>query len=66
MPKGYHHLTYSERYQVFILKDTGDSIRKISKALNVAPSTIYREFSRNTPKEKYSTEQTQELLIQRK
>jgi IS30 family transposase len=57
MSKGYHHLTYSERSQIFILKDSGHSIRKISKELKVAPSTICREFSRNTPQEKYSTEQ---------
>ena len=61
MPKGYHHLTYSERSQILILKDTGHSIRKISKALKIVPSTISRECSRNTPQEKYSTEQAQEL-----
>lgn len=48
MPKGYHHMTYDQRCQIQTLKERGDSISEIAKALNVHRSTIYRETFRNS------------------
>ena len=47
MPKGYHHLTYAQRSQIYILKARGDSKSSISRSLAVHPSTIGRELERN-------------------
>jgi IS30 family transposase len=43
MPKGYHHLTYTQRCQIYILKDRGDFPSSIARALDVHASTIGRE-----------------------
>lgn len=53
MPKGYHHLTYDQRCQIQILKERGDSIYEISKALKVHRSSIYREIKRNSKDNNY-------------
>lgn len=59
MPKGYHHLTYIQRSQIVILKDRGDSLNKIAKALNVHHTTISRELKRNAEEKEYKYEQAQ-------
>lgn len=48
MPKGYHHLTYDLRCQIFSLMKSGLSQNKIAKQLLVSQSTISREFIRNS------------------
>ena len=48
MLKGYHHLTYTQRSQIAILKARGDSLNKIAKALQVHHTTIGREVKRNS------------------
>jgi IS30 family transposase len=48
MPKGYHHLTYDQRCQIQTLKERGDCINEIAKALKIHRSTIYREITRNS------------------
>lgn len=53
MPKGYHHLTYETRCQIYILLQRGDSQAQISRQLNVHKSTISREISRNSGKHCY-------------
>jgi len=57
MPKSYHHITYIQRSQIVILKDRGDSLNKIAKALNVHHTTISREIKRNSGKEGYNYQQ---------
>lgn len=47
MPKGYHHLTYEERCQIYTLKKSTESNGKIAKRLGVDKSTITRELNRN-------------------
>jgi IS30 family transposase len=39
MPKGYHHLTYDQRCQIYALKKSGMSQNKIAKQIKVAQST---------------------------
>lgn len=48
MPKGYHHLTRTQRCQIHTLKERGDSQASIARALNVDPSSISRELKRNS------------------
>ena len=60
MPKAYHHLTYAQRCQIYILKDRGDSLSSIARALDVHPSTIGRELKRNTGGKGYRHQQAQE------
>jgi IS30 family transposase len=47
MTKGYHHLTYEQRCQIYTLKKRGDSLAQIAKAIKVHRSTVYRELQRN-------------------
>ncbi|WP_215217588.1 MULTISPECIES: helix-turn-helix domain-containing protein [Candidatus Rhabdochlamydia] len=39
MPKGYHHLTYDQRCQIYILKVRGDTSSLIATILKVHHST---------------------------
>jgi len=66
MPKGYHHLTYALRCQIYILKDRGDSPSSIAKALSVHPSTIGRELERNKGGKGYRHHQAQEKALHRR
>ena len=66
MPKGYHHLTYDQRCQIQTLKERGDSISRIAKALNVHRSTIYREISRNSENETYEYKKANKKAIYRR
>lgn len=54
MPKGYHHLTTSQRCQISALKERGDSQKSIAIFLKVARSTISRELNRNSTLRGYS------------
>ena len=54
MPKGYHHLTDSQRCQIYTLNDRGDSQNSISTFLHVDKSTISRELTRNSNIRGYS------------
>jgi len=47
MAKGYHHLTYSQRCQIYILKEREESQSEIARILGVHRSTICRELMRN-------------------
>ncbi|QYF48432.1 hypothetical protein RHABOEDO_000593 [Candidatus Rhabdochlamydia oedothoracis] len=40
LPKGYHHLTYNQRCQIYILKARGDTSSSIATILKVHHSTI--------------------------
>lgn len=48
MPKGYHHLTESQRCQISALKKRGDSQKSIAIFLRIDKSTISRELNRNS------------------
>jgi len=54
MPKSYHHLTESQRCQIFTLKERGDSQKTISSILKVNKSTISRELNRNSNSHGYN------------
>ena len=45
MPKGYHHLTYDQRCQMYILKARGDTSSSIATILKIHHSTPYEEIS---------------------
>lgn len=66
MPKGYHHLTYDQRCQIYILKARGDTSSKIAKLLKVHHSTIGRELKRNKGQRGYRHQQAQEKAFLRK
>ena len=53
MPRGYHHLTYPERCQIFALKSSGESIAQIATILSVSRWTVYRELDRNQENARY-------------
>ncbi|MBM3198890.1 MAG: IS30 family transposase [Chlamydiae bacterium] len=53
MSKGYHHLTYSQRCQIFILKERGESISEIARQLGVHRSTVSRELRRGKKENGY-------------
>jgi len=57
MPKGYRHVTLSLRSQIYALKSTGLSLRKIAQQLLIHPSTVSRELARNTGKNGYNPEE---------
>src|SRR3989338_7211348 len=48
MPKGYHHLTYSQRCQILVLKERGESQATIAQSLKINRSTVCRELNRNS------------------
>ncbi|MBI5274113.1 MAG: helix-turn-helix domain-containing protein [Chlamydiales bacterium] len=47
MAKGYRHLTYEQRCQIYILKESKNSPAKIARILKVDRSTIHRELKHN-------------------
>jgi IS30 family transposase len=57
MPKGYNHVTQDIRSQIFALKATGNSLRKIAKFVYRDVSTISREIRRNTGERGYRYKQ---------
>ena len=54
MPKGYHHLTDSQRCQIYTLNERGETQNSISTFLQVDKSTISRELNRNSNIRGYS------------
>ncbi|MBM3192077.1 MAG: IS30 family transposase [Chlamydiae bacterium] len=59
MPKGYHHLTYSQRCHLFILKERGESNAEIARILGVHRSTIGRELKRGKKGHSYHHDEAQ-------
>jgi IS30 family transposase len=57
MTKRYHHLTYDQRCQIYILKERGDSCSSIARAIYVDPSTVRRELQRNRGQRGYRHQQ---------
>ena len=48
MKKNYNQLSFEQRYQIEALLQTGRSQKEIAQQIGVHPSTICREFRRNT------------------
>ena len=48
MSKNYTHLSFEQRYQIEALLQTGRSHKEIAQQIGVHPSTICREFRRNS------------------
>ncbi len=54
MPKGYHHLTYEQRCQIYTLKETSNkSSTEIAKIIGVHRSSVIREIKRNSESKHY-------------
>ena len=61
MAKGYRHLTYGSRCQIYALKRSGLSVRGIARVLEVSASTVSRELRRNCGLRGYRMKQAQRL-----
>jgi IS30 family transposase len=66
MPKGYHHLTYDKRCQIFALKKSGMSQNCIAKQIKVAQSTVSKELKRNSGQKNYQHEQAHKKSCERR
>ena len=66
MPKGYHHLTKDQRWQLSTLKAIGESTADIAIAIGVHRSTLYRELTRNKGEEGYNYQKAQGKAAKRK
>lgn len=65
MPKGYRHLTYELRCQIYALKGRGDSISTIADNIGVHRSSVDRELKRNAGQKGYRYKQANEKSLQR-
>lgn len=66
MAKGYHHLTYGTRCQIYALKKSGLSIRGVARLLGVSCSTVSRELRRNGGRRGYRMKQAQRYALSRR
>src|SRR3990167_570201 len=66
MPKGFKHLTYEQRCQIYTLNERGDSFNQIAKAINVDPTTVGREINRNSGRRGYRYKQAQRSSQERR
>ena len=66
MPKGYQHLTYDIRCQIYALKRSGLSQNKIAKQLGVDQSTVSKELCRNSGGRGYRYRQAHEKATRRR
>jgi IS30 family transposase len=66
MTSKYHHLTYDQRCQIYILIARKDSKASIAKALKVHPSTISREILRNKGEKGYRFKQAHQKSISKR
>jgi IS30 family transposase len=62
----YTHLTTEEREKAMVLRSAGKGNNEIAAALKRSPSTISREFSRNTVKGDYSAAKAHKQYEQRR
>ena len=66
MPKGYQHLTYDIRCQIYALKQSGMSQNQIAKQINISQSTISNELKRNAGLKGYRYQQAQKKAVLRR
>ena len=66
MPGSYKQLDFAERQQVYFLRKQGFSCRGIARQLGRSPSTISREFRRNSGGRGYRFSQAQRMAWERR
>ena len=66
MPKGYRHLTYDKRCQIYALLKSGCAKTEIAQLIGVHRSTITKELKRNTGGKGYRYLQAQEKASARR
>ena len=66
MPKGYRHLTYDKRCQIYALLKSGHAKIEIAQLLGVHRSTITKELKRNAGRKGYRYLQAQEKACARR
>ncbi|MGB9163788.1 MAG: IS30 family transposase [Rhodomicrobium sp.] len=66
MPKGYRHLTYDKRCQIYALLKSGCAKTEIAQLIGVHRSTITKELKRNTGGKGYRYIQAQEKAAARR
>ena len=66
MPKGYHHLTYDQRCQIYALKKSGMSQNQIAKQIDATQSTISKELKRNSGQKNYRYKQAHAKAYERR
>ena len=66
MPKGYHHMTQDIRSQIYALKATGTSLRKIARVVGYHVSNISREITQNTGSRGYRYKQAHAKAVERR
>ena len=66
MTRTYQQLTYEQRCQISVLKQSGFSQREIAVSIDVNQSTVSRELTRNTGQRGYREKQAQEKSNQRR
>jgi len=67
MPKkGYTHLAYEQRCQIYTLLKRGDSKTEVAKAIGVDYSTVSREVKRNSGKRGYRFKQAHQKATARR
>ena len=62
----YTQLTQEQRYQIYVLKKTGQTQTEIAQCLGVHKSTISRELKRNRGQRGYRPKQAHQKAMQRK
>jgi len=66
MPKGYNHMTQDIRSQIYALKATGTSLRKIAGIVGYHASNISREITQNTGGRGYRYKQAHAKAVERR
>ena len=66
MPRGYRHLTYEQRCQIYALKKSFCSQKEIAEILSVSQSTVSREVARNSGLKGYRYKQAHKKAIVRR
>ena len=63
MPKGYHHLTYDQRCQIYALLKRKITQIQIAQDLKISQSTISKELSRNKGRRGYRYKQAHQKSV---
>ena len=62
----YHQLTRAQRYQIYALEKTQQSLSEIATVIGVHKSSVSRELKRNRGQRGYRPQQAQELALERR